>query len=193
MADPREVIASLRAVGKPDQLRRMLDCIGQAVKNAAVAAARAKGGRRFWQDVANSVASRQVGDTVIVGATHVAARFKQFGGLISAPGRGPGSLHRKALAIPLDAARKHRGWNARDFETHGWELFKLPKGGGDRSVLMGRDTNKRKPVVVPLFALRRAVTQKPDPWFPAGDALNRAAAKGMHLYRTTYGAADHLA
>ena len=192
MAEPREVIARLRAVGNPGQLRQMLACIGQAVQNAAVAAARAKGGRRFWQDVANSVTRRQVGDAVIVGATHVAARFKQFGGLISAPGRGPGSLHRKALAIPLDAASQHRGWNARDFETHGWELFKLPKGGGDRSVLMGRK-GKRKPVVVPLFALRRAVTQKPDPWFPAGDALNRAAAKGMRLYRATYGAADHLA
>lgn len=187
MAEPREVIARLRAVGKPDRMRQMLACIGQAVKNAAVAAARAKGGRRFWQDVANSVASRQVGDAVIVGATHVAARFKQFGGLISAPGRGPGSLHRKALAIPLEAAREHRGWNAEDFRTHGWELFKLPKGGGDRSVLMGRDTNKRKPVVVPLFALRKSVTQKPDPWFPAGDALSRAAAEGMRLYRKNYG------
>ena len=186
MAEPREVIARLRAVGNPGQLRQMLACIGQAVKNAAVAAARAKGGRYFWQDVANSVASRQVGDAVIVGATHVAARFKQFGGLISAPGRGPGSLHRKALAIPLEAAREHRGWNARDFEAHGWELFKLPKGGGDRSVLMGRK-GKRKPVAVPLFALRRSVTQKPDPWFPAGDALSRAAAAGMHLYRKNYG------
>lgn len=186
--DIRDAVARIRALGSPAQTRQMLACIGQAVQNAAVAAARAKGGRRFWGEVANSVSRRQVGDAVIVGSVHVAARFKQFGGMISAPGRGAGSLHRRALAIPTREARARGGygWDVRDFEANGWELFKLPKGGGDRSVLMGRK-GKRRPVVVPLFVLRKSVTQRPDPWFPAGEALSRAAAEGLRLYRSTYG------
>lgn len=169
------------------QIRHILECVGQSVENAARQGALAKGGRSFWYEVANSISHQMnaTGDTMTVGASHVAAGIKQTGGVIKAPGQGEGSLHRKALTIPVGIARENR-WDTDEAESAGYEIFR----NGDTlfGQLRQRAKKKRKGAAetsaIPLFILRKAVNSPADPWFPTGDKLNQAVAKGLQLFST---------
>lgn len=177
-------IAVLKALGAREHVRKLLLVCGQAVENAAVLSARAKGGRRFWADVASSVSHQPTLDGgIVVGASHRVAGFKQTGGRISAPGMGPGSLGRKALTIPLGIAREKR-WDTDQAEASGYSLFR------NKDILFGRKAGKAKKAsakAIPLFLLRKSVFQKPDPWFPEGESLQRAIDKGVRLYQQRSG------
>lgn len=175
--------AVLSTLGTAGQLRHILECVGQSVEGAAARSAVAKGGRSFWQAVANSLNHQMQGDSMVVGATHVAAGIKQTGGVIRAPGQGEGALHRRALTIPLGIARQMR-WDTDEAESAGYELFR----NGD--VIFGtprarKGKGKTKPV--PLFLLRKAVNARPDPWFPTGNDLEKAVADGLDLFNSQSG------
>jgi len=178
MFDSATVFSSGLRIGGADA-REFLPVLGQAIAEAARRAARAKGGRRFWREVASSVNVRRTGDGVTVGATHVAARQKQFGGRISAPGSGPGALGAKSLTIPLGKARENR-WTTRDARRL-YELFR-PKG---RNFLMGRPRAGGE--AEPLFALRKSVSQGPDPWFPTGPELEAIFNRALRMFRRVKG------
>lgn len=133
---------------------------GNAVAKEGRETARAKGGRRFWREIA---AATRVGtvapDTVSVANYHVAGAQKQYGGPIVAK-------NAKALTIPI--APEAEGKRASEFEGGGRNLFVIPSKSGDpdsRGVL-GYSTPDG--TFHGLFALRtRTRPQAPDPWFPS--------------------------
>ena len=174
--------AALKAIGVSDHLRHVAEAAAEAVANAARVAAMAKGGRSFWRDVANSVSYQPAGGGMTVFSDHFAAGFKQTGGTISAPGQGPGSLHRRALTIPLGAARRNR-WDTDDAKSHGYVLFR--RGDTLFGTPPGRGGKGR--AAVPLFTLRRSVAQRPDPWFPEGQALADAVSDGISIFASQQG------
>ena len=143
---------------------------GRGVAAQAQRNARAKGGRRFWRDLARSVNMRSISaEGVEVFSDHVAAAQAQFGGTIEAPGKGPGSHQAKALTIPFPGSEAERtGETAKEFVLGGRKLFVLGKKDGVRMGVLGYDENGQ---FVPLFILRRRVTQKARPWFPDAQAV----------------------
>lgn len=125
--------------------------------------ARAKGGRRWWKELARSLQVRQVtDDSIEVGTDYRGAALKQFGGRIT-PDKA------KALTIPISDEAK--GKTAYDFERTGKDLFVVSVKTGDPGTLgvLGYDKSTRKKGVYafqPLFVLRTSAYQEPDPWFP---------------------------
>lgn len=150
--------------------RSLLLRIGQLGSRLARQRARAKGGRSFWQEIADSIQVHEEGNAVSIGATHVAARIKHFGGRVSAPGRGAGSLHRRALAIPIGIARTNR-WDTDAAQMAGYELFR-PKGS---NILMGKKGRKTER----LFALRKAAQIPADPYWLTEEDLQRLVRQAM--------------
>ena len=157
--------------------RNLLLRIGQLGAGLARQRARAKGGRSFWQEIADSIQVHEEGQTVSIGATHVAARIKHFGGRVSAPGRGAGSLHRRALAIPIGIARANR-WDTDAAQQAGYELFR-PRGS---NILMGRSTRHRRAHQAdPLFVLRKAAQIPADPYWLTEADLQRLTREAMQM------------
>lgn len=134
----------------------------QAQRNA-----RAKGGRRFWRDLSRSINVRSVGpEGVEVFSDHVAAAQKQFGGPISAPGKGAYAKGAKALTIPI--SEEAEGKTAAEFTLGGRKLFVIGKKDGERLGVLGYDEGGEFHA---LFALRKRVVQKADPFFPKQDEV----------------------
>ena len=105
---------------------KMLDVAAMEVERKARANALAKGGRHFWvQEIVNSLHTEAVGGSRVVGSTHVAAAHKQYGGPISAPGRGEGALGRQALTIPVGKARENR-WDTDKAQAAGLTVLSPP-------------------------------------------------------------------
>jgi phage gpG-like protein len=81
--------------------RELFAVIRTTMERSLKDSAEAKGGRKFWRELANSVSGESDADSAIIGATHPAAAIRQYGGTISAPGKGPGATGAKFLAIPV--------------------------------------------------------------------------------------------
>ena len=171
--------------------RSLLLRIGQLAANLARRRAYAKGGRSFWREIGDTIQVHEEEGRVVVGATHVAAGVKHFGGTVSAPGRGPGSLHRRALAIPIGRARANR-WDTDEAQEAGYELFR-PRGS---SILMGRPRaggsgrGRRRGAnaaaqpagqAEPLFALRKAAQIPADPFWVTDGDLQRVIREAMAM------------
>ncbi len=155
--DPSQGNAELRRLAaRLDHPRPFLKSWVTGVKSKAQANARAKGGRRFWQDFARHIV---VTESTDVSATllndHYAAAIKEFGGVIK-------PVNKRALTIPI--APEARGKTAGEFETGGRKLFVLPKDRGDTIGLLGYADARKK--FHPLFVLRTRSVQRPDPWMP---------------------------
>lgn len=157
--------------------RSLLLRIGQLGSRLARQRAMAKGGRSFWQEIADSIQVHEEGQTVSIGATHVAARIKHFGGRVSAPGRGAGSLHRRALAIPIGIARANR-WDTDAAQQAGYDLFSSKDENGTR-ILFGTRRNKKK--AEPLFVLRKAAQIPADPYWLTEADLQRLTREAMQM------------
>jgi len=144
-----------------DRPQAFLKRWGQSTAKTARESARAKGGRRFWSDIARSVQMQSVSDDAVsVHTKHVAAAQKQFGGVIK-------PKNRKALTIPI--ADEARGKRASDFERGGRELFVLPSDKADTTGVLGyTDGND---MFHALFVLRTKVTQDAEPWWPTDDQV----------------------
>lgn len=191
-----DIAAKIEAAGlsiaSPQATADMLDVVGEEVARRARRNARGKGGRRFWvQDILDSIHSEPTANGQIVGSTHVAAAHKQYGGEISAPGKGEGSLHRQFLTIPAGKARENR-WDTDKAKAAGYKLFRVKRKSDGALFLFGsRETAKPKkgkgkgsPAEL-LFTLKKSVFQKADPWFPMGKELEEAVGKGIDLYLKT--------
>jgi hypothetical protein len=168
----------------------IMDVAAMEVERKAKANALSKGGRHFWvSEIVNSIHTETIGHNRVVGSTHVAAAHKQYGGPISAPGKGEGSLHRQALTIPVGKAKTNR-WDTDKAQAAGYDLFKI-KGKAGRGLLFGRRTrgksNRSRNKDELLFVLRKSVMQSPEPWFPQGTELEDAVRNGIDLYMSTRG------
>jgi len=144
----------------PSRQSRLMLQWGAYTANEARKNALAKGGRRLWRAIARSVMVEKVGarGDVAVRAYHIAAAQKQFGGSISAPGKGPGSKGAEALTIPI--ADEAEGRMASEFDPLG--IFR-PKGTNVLAINRGG-------VLENLFALVKSTEeQKADPWWPTED------------------------
>ncbi len=143
-------------------------------------------GRSFWRSVGLSIETVDGGGARgghVVGVKHVAAAQKQFGGVIEAPGKGPGATGAKALTIPIGKAREER-WNVDKASGH-YRLF-LVKGKAGRGFLFGTprhgSAKHKREKTQPLFLLRKRVSQRAEPWFPEGAQLEAAISRGLSDY-----------
>lgn len=138
---------------------------GRKVATAAQRKAISYGGRHLWRDLARSVNVAAVGaDAVEVFSAHVAAPQKQFGGVIEAPGQGPGSHGAAELTIPIKGSRAE-GHLAGDFEAAGEKLFILGKKDGDRGGILCTNGPDGQPEHL-FILLKRTKPQQAQPWFP---------------------------
>ena len=161
------IIARLAKQLTPEQQTGFVLAWGRGVATQAQRNARAKGGRRFWNELARSVDVKAIGaEGVEVFSTHVAAAQKQFGGVIEAPGQGPGSHGAKALTIPLQGTAAE-GKTIGDFVTGGHKLFVLGKQDRDHGGVLGYSEDG---TFHPLFVLlKRTKPQRAEPWFPTAE------------------------
>lgn len=163
-----DVIASVR----PPLRRQLFRFIGSYVSRLAKDNARAKGGRKFWKQIANSVRMEAYDEGAVIGATHYAASHKHAGGAIAAPGKGPMSRKREFLTIPI--TDKAKGRNANDFTN----TFIANSKAGNPIIFKKLSDGG----IFPLFVLKKSVFQKAYPWFPepgepATDAAIRRGAE----------------
>lgn len=162
--------------------------IGQALKQEARAGANgrhmtakspSRKGGGFWAKIRDSVNYEATADGVTVGSAHYAATHKQFGGTISAPGKGAGSTGAKMLTIPI--SDKSRGYTVGQL-TNRYLIFRLP----ETNILAGIKKTKKELTgtgkgatneMVMLFVLKKRVTQKAEPWFPDEAKAARAISQ----------------
>jgi len=112
-----------RRLGSPADRARFTMRWGTRIRKIAIENAIAKGGRKFWRAVARSINLERKGDEVTVGAHHVAAAQKQYGGSIKAKGKAAGGAN--ALTIPI--ADEAEGQTAAKFMAAGKKLLPSPK------------------------------------------------------------------
>lgn len=160
----------IAAIG-PEKREAVLKKVGFLVARDAKANARAKGGK-FWGDIANSVSFQLDGDSVVVGASHEASAHKHFGGMIEAPGKGPGSKKAKALTIPIDKISK--GKSVGELATK-FNIFRV------KDILFGHLKNGEG-VAIPLYVLKKRVFQKPDPWFPGDPQIFKSIKQVVSFF-----------
>ena len=156
-------------------LRRRLDLIAarggdvrgaclvfaQAVAIRARTKARAKGGRRYWSDVARQIRVEGVGfGSAGVYVPYTAAGMDK-----------PRTIRpKKARALTIPVSDEARGKRAGEFEGGGRDLFTLDiEGDPDTIGLLGYAEGDGS--FHPLFVLRSKVEQPADPWFPDGPEI----------------------
>ncbi|MDD3154928.1 MAG: hypothetical protein PHS41_08670 [Victivallaceae bacterium] len=123
----------------------------------ARAAARRKGGRNYWRELARRTYVRKVDSTTAeVSSDQIGANLKQYGGIVR-------PVKAKALTIPVSPEAK--GKRAAELENSRRRLFVLP---GSRLLGYSKGRGKKKDFV-PLFLLVPQVTAKPDRWFPSDE------------------------
>lgn len=116
--------------------------------------ARAKGGRRWWRDLARSVQVRSAGESVAeVSSRHVGANLKQYGGVVR-------PVRAKALTIPIAPEAEDK--RAYELDRPERPLFRLPKS---RLLGYAKGKGKRRSFKA-LYVLAKSAVQPPDPWFP---------------------------
>jgi hypothetical protein len=167
----RAIAGRLQGSGQGD---KFLMRWGARVRKVAIERAVAKGGRKLWRQIARSINLQQSGGSVTVGASHVAAAQKQFGGVIRAKGKAAGGAD--ALTIPI--APEAEGQSAAKFALSGKQLFAL--GMEDGSGVLGYTEDN---TFHPLFALVRQTRPIPaDPFFPSDEeSLEMGEEEGLRL------------
>ena len=155
---------------------RLFRSAAVCLKRRAQDNARAHGGKSFWQGIANSVSTQVNEHGLLVGSSHFAASHKQFGGTISAPGKGPMSKGSRYLTIPLgDKARRKNPSDLKD-------LWCYKAKSGNLFLVRSEKTESGSRLEL-LFLLKKAVTQKAYPWFPLGDEAKTEIRRGINIWR----------
>ena len=165
-----DLMQALPGLGKTQRLM-LFRSIGMALKQEArtgahqrhlSASTKSTKGGGFWAKIASSVSYEATADGVTVGATHFAASHKHFGGVISAPGKGAGSTGARYLTIPI--SDKSRGFTVGQLANR-YQIFRFPETnvlGGIKKTAKGLSSK----AAIPLFVLKKRVTQRAEPWFP---------------------------
>ena len=98
--------------------------------------ARAKGGRRYWKDLARSIQVRRLSETaVVVSSSQIGAALKQYGGIVR-------PVTARALTIPITDEAK--GKTAYEFERPDRPLFVLSKKQEIRGRSESSDTQRKR-------------------------------------------------
>ena len=169
---------------EPPAQKHLLGRIGFNIARQAKANARAmhdkakrpsiKGGG-FWAGVANSISYRVDDHSVTIGAAHYAAAHKQFGGTISAPGKGVGSKGAKFLTIPI--AEEAYGHSVGELKSR-LDIFRIG------NILFGRPKKSKGAIrVIPLYVLKKSVSQKPEPWFPTEAQIYYRISEAIDMHK----------
>lgn len=129
---------------------------------------RGRGG--FWQKIRDSISATPTDGGVEVGSTYWVAPHVQFGGPISAPGKGEGSEGRNALTIPISP--KSKGKRVSDFDRK--KIVKIDN-------VLFLKVGKKK--MEPLFVLcKRTKPQAPRPFMPWESEVDEIAGKAAALW-----------
>lgn len=129
------------------------------VKPAQASARSHSKGGGFWGGIAQHVrldSFDESGATVL--CDHFAAAHKEFGGEIRAK-------NAKALTIPINDLAK--GKRVGQMRLDGFDIFRPP--GTNVLAYTQPETGQ----LIPLYALVKSVTHKPEPWWPAPDEVAR--------------------
>lgn len=162
-ASAKQVQTALQKAVDDKSVKLLLDTVANNVTQLAHANCDAYGGKSFWKAIKRSITSKVDTSTnsVEIGATDWRATHVQFGGPISAPGKGQGSLGRKSLTIPI--SDKSYGKTVSSFA--GQTLIKI------KNILFLATAKKggQESVIEPLFVLvKKTRPQKPRPFMPWG-------------------------
>ncbi len=176
---PPDLDPILRVVATNERLRRsFLKNWANAAAMDARANARAKGGRRYWSDLARSIQVRRVSERAEeVSSSQIGAGLKQFGGTVR-------PKHAKALTIPIVPEAK--GKTAYELERPDRPLFVVSEATGDPETVgvLGYAKKSRKGDVSsfhPLFVLRRKAQMRPEPWFPTAQRIAELANREARI------------
>lgn len=134
-----------------------------------------KGGQ-FWNRICQSIGFTYdiKAKTLTYGAKHLVSEHKQYGGIISAPGKGEGSRHSKYLTIPISPISK--GKSAGFFKKPSIKTFFFTSKKGNLILAMASGKKKK---MEPLFVLKKSVYQKAQPYFPEGAELDAIVTKHL--------------
>lgn len=143
---------------------------GAGVKRKAQINALAKGGRKFWREVARSVNVVSASATsVIVNTTSPGGAHKQTGGAISAPGKGPWAKGAAALTIPTHENPQP------DRMAGEWKgIFRIP---GTNVLARALGARGAKGLQILFVLVQRTKEQKADKWWPETAYVNRLGMK----------------
>lgn len=142
--------------------------------------ARAKGGRRYWQELARSIRVKSISATEAeISSDYKGAVIKQYGGEIR-------PVNAKALTVPVSPEAKGR--TAYEIERTGKKLFVISQKTGDPGTVgvlgYARTRKSGDSDFRPLFVLRTRVFQEADPWFPPADQVMRLARREAEIQQT---------
>lgn len=139
---------------------------GRLAVREARRAARAKGGRHFWGELADAVGVSEAGpDGVTVACRHYAAAQKEYGGEIRPKLAG-------SLTVPISPLSRRR--RAGEFPQR---LFAV-KGADGRGVLGFKAADGS---FTGLYALVKRVRQEPDPFWPSAGRFAELALEACRL------------
>ena len=115
---PPDMDPMVRAVMQNLKLR--MTFLKNWANSAAIEArgnARAKGGRRYWKDLARSLQVRQVSETAVsVSSSQIGAGLKQYGGVVR-------PITARALTIPVTAEAKGKTAMSSNVRTARFSLY----------------------------------------------------------------------
>ena len=112
----KELEKALSGIVSSKNMGRLFKQIGEDIKEAGIQKAKSYGGKYFMiKRQADAIHYKHSGTQVEVGSSDWTANQVQFGGPISAPGKGQGSTGAKCLTIPI--SKKAIGKRVRDFDS----------------------------------------------------------------------------
>ena len=139
--------------------------------------ARAKGGRRYWKDLARSIQVRRLSETaVVVSSSQIGAALKQYGGIVR-------PVTARALTIPITDEAK--GKTAYEFERPDRPLFVVSEKTGDPGTIgvLGYAKKTRK-IYNPLCSVRITTAVIVDPIIVRNNYVQRISRFKSDLIHT---------
>lgn len=158
-ASPRLLRLSSRIKNGQGFLKTWGNAVAKDARQNAISKSRGGG---FWRGVAESTRLRGLSSSSIeVRCDHYAGAFKHHGGRIFA-------VRAKELTIPISPISK--GKRVAELKMMGYVFFRSKKS----DILFG---SRGKELAQPLYALRKSVMQKPDPWWPSERMIDRRGVR----------------
>jgi len=153
--------------------RRFLMRWGARVRRMAIANCLAKGGRRFWREMARSINIEEEAGAVRVQASHVAAAQKQYGGRIRAKGKAAGGA--EYLAIPVEGSGVENVPARRFVMSYGLENVRFAINRATRKGVLGLPREGDE-IDVKYALVKETEPQKPEPFFPSSGEVTDVGA-----------------
>jgi hypothetical protein len=180
-ASAEKLKVALGDVLSNENRKELFDTIGTIVKIEAQEKAIAYGGRNFWRnEIADSISYETNDSGVEIGSADWRSPHVQFGGAISAPGKGEGTKNRRFLTIP--ASKEAYGKSVSDFDNR--ETFLTSKNKFFESgVIWLKGTGKNGQGKKPLFWLvKKTKPQRKRPFMPWGKEVEQLVGDAIEAW-----------